>query len=80
MTRWAKWEPTVQYLVGQHRLESFEAKDLAALAEALVARAVLRVETISSRSGSPSSSARISPCCWERSMGKSGGAGCLSTI
>jgi hypothetical protein len=39
---------TVQYLVGRNRLESFEAKDLAALAEALVARAVLRVETTAS--------------------------------
>ena len=45
MTRWAKGERTVQYLVSQNRLESFEAKDLAALAEAFVARAVLRVET-----------------------------------
>lgn len=45
MTRWATGEQTVQYLVGQNRLESFEANDLAALAEALVARAVLRVET-----------------------------------
>jgi hypothetical protein len=45
MARWARGEQTVQYLVDQNRLESFEAKDLAALAEALMARAVLRVET-----------------------------------
>jgi len=45
MARWAKGEQTVQYLVSQNRLESFEAKDLAALTEALVNRAVLRVET-----------------------------------
>jgi hypothetical protein len=45
MARWAREEQTVQYLVGQNRLEGFEAKDLAALADALVARAVLRVET-----------------------------------
>ncbi len=45
MARWARGEQTVQYHVGQNRLESFEAEDLAALAEALVARAVLRVET-----------------------------------
>jgi len=45
MARWASGEQTVQYLVDQNRLESFEAKDLAALAEALIARAVLRVET-----------------------------------
>jgi len=48
MARWASGERTVQYLVDRNRLESFEAKDLAALAEALVARAVLRVETTAS--------------------------------
>ena len=42
MARWAAGEQTVQFLVDRNRLESFEAKDLAALAEALVARAVLR--------------------------------------
>ena len=31
-------------------------------------------------SGSPRSSARISPCCWERRMGKRAGAGCLPTV
>jgi hypothetical protein len=45
MARWAEGEQTVQFLVGRNRLESFEAEDLAALTEALVARAVLRVET-----------------------------------
>jgi hypothetical protein len=35
----------VQYLVDQNRLESFTAKDLAALTEALLGRAALRVET-----------------------------------
>src|SRR5215469_2460655 len=41
-------------------------------------RAAISVR-LSSRSGSPSRSARISPCCWERRMGKSAGAGRLST-
>ena len=45
MARRAKGEQTVQFLVDRNRLESFEAEDLAALTEALVGRAVLRVET-----------------------------------
>jgi hypothetical protein len=45
MARWANGEQTVQFLVNRNRLESFEAEDLAALAEALLARAMLRVET-----------------------------------
>jgi hypothetical protein len=45
MARWAKGEQTVQFLVDRNRLESFEAEDLATLTEALVARAILRVET-----------------------------------
>lgn len=45
MARWASGERTVQYLVDQNRLESFEAEDLAALAEALVARAVPGIRT-----------------------------------
>jgi hypothetical protein len=45
LARWAAGEQTVQFLVDRNRLESFEAEDLAGLAEALVARAVLRVET-----------------------------------
>ncbi len=45
MARWAKGEQAVQFLVDRNRLESFEAEDLAALAETLIGRAVLRVET-----------------------------------
>jgi hypothetical protein len=45
MARWAIGEQTVQFLVDRNRLESFEAEDLAALTEALIGRAVLRVET-----------------------------------
>jgi hypothetical protein len=45
MARWAKGQQTVQFLVDRNRLESFEAEDLAALTEALIGRAVLRVET-----------------------------------
>jgi hypothetical protein len=44
MVRWATGEQTVQYLVDNERLESFEAGDLATLADALVGRAALRVE------------------------------------
>jgi hypothetical protein len=45
MARWANGEQAVQFLVDRNRLESFAAEDLPALAQALVARAVLRVET-----------------------------------
>lgn len=45
MARWTAGEQTVQFLVDRNRLESFEAEDLAVLTEALVARAMLRVET-----------------------------------
>ncbi len=45
MTRWDKGERTVAYLIGQGRLESVEAEDLAALADALIGRAARRVET-----------------------------------
>jgi hypothetical protein len=45
MARWAKGERTVQYLADKGRLESFEAENLGAQAEALVARATLRVDT-----------------------------------
>jgi hypothetical protein len=44
MTRWAKGVQTVQFLVDRNRLESFEEDDLAALTEALIGRAALRVE------------------------------------
>ncbi len=45
MARWASGEQTVQFLADRNRLESFEAEDLDGLAEALIGRAVLRVET-----------------------------------
>lgn len=45
MSRWAKGEQAVQFLVDRDRLETFEAEDLSALAEALIGRAVRRVET-----------------------------------
>ena len=45
MARWDKGERTVEYLIGQGRLESFEAEDLGVLAEALIGRAALRVDT-----------------------------------
>src|ERR1700722_12915871 len=44
MTRWARGERAVQFLVDRNRLERFEAKDLAALTGALIGRAALRVE------------------------------------
>jgi len=45
MARWARGEQTVQFLIDRGRLESFEAEDLAAVTEALITRAVRRVET-----------------------------------
>jgi hypothetical protein len=45
MARWERGEQTVRYLVDRDRLESFEAEDLSAVAEALIRRAALRVET-----------------------------------
>ena len=45
MARWAKGERTVRYLVDKGRLESIEAENLGPLAEALIARATLRVDT-----------------------------------
>lgn len=45
MARWERGERTVQYLRDHGRLESFEAEDLGALAELLIRRAALRVET-----------------------------------
>jgi hypothetical protein len=38
-------ERTVEYLVGQGRLEGFEAEDLSTLADALIGRAARRVQT-----------------------------------
>jgi hypothetical protein len=45
MARWQTGEQAVRFLVDRGRLESFEADDLAGLAEALAGRAKLRVET-----------------------------------
>ena len=45
MARWEKGERTVQYLIGRGRLDSFEAEDLGALADALIGRAARRVQT-----------------------------------
>jgi hypothetical protein len=45
VARWVKGERTIQYLVDRARLESFEAKGLDELADALIRRAALRVET-----------------------------------
>jgi hypothetical protein len=45
VARWERGERTVQHLLDQGRLESFEAEELGALAELLIGRASLRVET-----------------------------------
>ncbi len=45
VARWEKGERAVEYLVDHGRLESFEAEDLRAVADALVGRAALRVGT-----------------------------------
>jgi hypothetical protein len=44
VARWPKGERTVRFLVDRGRLERFEAAELAALADAQVARASLRAE------------------------------------
>src|SRR5260221_14115987 len=44
VARWHRGEQTVQFLIDRGRLESFEASDLAALADALTGRASLRLE------------------------------------
>jgi hypothetical protein len=44
VARWRNGEQTAQFLINRGRLESFEAADLAILADALIARARLRVE------------------------------------
>jgi hypothetical protein len=44
VARWRNGEQTVQFLINRGRLESFEAADLTTSAEALIARARLRVE------------------------------------
>lgn len=48
MARWESGARTVDYLLGKGRLESFQAKDLRSLTEAVLARAVLRVQTTAS--------------------------------
>jgi hypothetical protein len=45
MARWEKGRRTVQYLVDKGRLENIQAAGLDAVAEALLARAALRVDT-----------------------------------
>jgi hypothetical protein len=44
VVNWPRGEQTVRFLVGRGRLDSFEAGDLVALAEAQVRRATLRLE------------------------------------
>jgi hypothetical protein len=44
VARWKKGEQTVRFLVSRGRLETVEVEDLAASADALIARAALRVE------------------------------------
>lgn len=43
VARWLKGEQTVRYLIDRGRLDSFEASDLAALADAQLHRATLRL-------------------------------------
>jgi hypothetical protein len=45
VARWGRGERTVKYLVSQGRLESFEAGDFGAVADALMGRAERRVQT-----------------------------------
>ncbi len=45
VARWESGQRTVQFLIDQNRVEGFEAEDLGALADALIERAALRVET-----------------------------------
>lgn len=48
MARWLRGEKTVDFLIGRSRLESFEAADLAVLAEAQIARAARRADATAS--------------------------------
>lgn len=48
MTRWQNGERSVRFLIDRGRLESFEATDLGALADALLSKARLRVEATAS--------------------------------
>jgi hypothetical protein len=43
VARWLKGEQTVMYMIDRGRLESFEASDLTALADAQIRRATLRL-------------------------------------
>jgi len=45
MARWVRGERTVRFLIQRGRLESFEAQDFSAAAQALMGRANLRVRT-----------------------------------
>jgi hypothetical protein len=45
MARWARGERTVSFLIQRGRLESFDAEDFGASAEAMMGRATLRVRT-----------------------------------
>jgi hypothetical protein len=45
MARWIEGERTIQYLIGEGRLESIEAQDLAGQGEDRLTRASLRVGT-----------------------------------
>ena len=47
MARWLKGEQTVRYLMDRGRLESLEASDLTALADAQIRRATLRLNATS---------------------------------
>ena len=51
MARWRKGARAVQFLISRGRLESFAAADLAALADAQIARAALRLEATAAMSG-----------------------------
>lgn len=44
MARWRRGEQTIRFLIDRGRLESFEARDLATVAKALLDRARLRLE------------------------------------
>jgi hypothetical protein len=44
MARWLKGDQTVQFLIDRGRLETFEGRDLAGLADAQISRAALRLK------------------------------------
>jgi hypothetical protein len=49
VARWRKGARAVQFLISRGRLESFAAADLAALADAQIARAALRLEATAAK-------------------------------